>query len=160
MISRYLAAVVAGVGAATVLAAPAVAQTGVDQAFLQAVRDKGVPINDDAQALDLAHSTCGVLSGGGSAADALQKIASATNWSSDQATNFGIAAVVAYCKDMMSVATAPQQQAQLPDASDLGPTQNVPRYNVKNAPEPRQYNPYGPPRPPRHPTAGDIVDTP
>ena len=59
-----------------------------------------------AQALDLAHSTCGVLSGGGTAADALSKIAGATNWSNDQATNFGIAAVVAYCKDMMSVATA------------------------------------------------------
>jgi hypothetical protein len=142
--ARFLASAAATIGAATVLAVPAVAQSGVDQAFLQAVRDKGVPISSDAQALDLAHSTCGVLSNGGSAADALSKIASATNWSSDQAANFGSLAVVAYCKDkMQSALQSASAPAQAPDVSTGRPQYNVPRYTPPNKPERREYNPYG-----------------
>lgn len=142
---RLLASAAAAAGAATVLAIPASAQSGVDQAFLQAVRDKGVPISSDAQALDLAHSTCGILNNGGSGADALSKIASATNWSNDQAANFGSLAVTAYCKDKMqaaldSASAAPQQQSSSPGS---GPQLNVPRYTPKNVPDRREYNPYG-----------------
>jgi hypothetical protein len=143
--ARFLASVAVVVGAAMALAVPAVAQSGVDQAFLQAVRDKGVPISSDAQALDLAHSTCGVLNNGGSAADALSKIASATNWSNDQAANFGSLAVVAYCKDKMQAALqSASAPAEAPDVSTGGgPQYNVPRYTEPNKPEPRQFNPYG-----------------
>jgi Protein of unknown function (DUF732) len=141
--TRFLASAAVAVGAATIFAATASAQTAVDQAFLNAVRDKGVPISSDAQALDLAHSTCGVLSNGGSASDALSKIASATNWSTDQASTFGSMAVVAYCKDLMQGAL---QSAQAPDADvtqGSGPQMNVPRYTPKNSPDPRAYKPYG-----------------
>jgi hypothetical protein len=123
---------------------PASAQTAVDQAFLQAVRDKGVPIASDAQALDLAHSTCGVLSNGGSAADALSKIASATHWSSDQAANFGSLAVVAYCKDKMPQVNAPQQEQ--PQATPAKPRMNVPSTTEEPSPTPKPppHYPYGP----------------
>jgi Protein of unknown function (DUF732) len=49
------------------LAAPAIAQTQeeTDQAFLQGVREEGVPIADDAAALELAHATCNLLNEGG-----------------------------------------------------------------------------------------------
>lgn len=140
---RLLASAAVAVGAATVLAVPAVAQSAVDQAFLDAVRSKGVPIASDAQALDLAHSTCGVLSNGGSAMDALGKIANATHWSDDQAANFGSLAVVAYCKDLMPQATAPAPAATADVTQGSGPRLNVPRYTPPNKPEPREYNPYG-----------------
>jgi hypothetical protein len=141
---RFLASAGVAVGAATILAVPALAQSGVDQAFLQAVRDKGVPIASDAQALDLAHSTCGVLNNGGSAADALSKIAGATNWSDDQAANFGSLAVVAYCKDKMQAAlssvSAGGGQSDQPQSK---PQLNVPRYTPPNSPDPRVFRPYG-----------------
>jgi ABC-type sugar transport system substrate-binding protein len=98
---RLLATVVAAVGAATCLAAPAVAQTQqqIDQAFLQGVRDKGVPIKDDAKALELAHATCNLLNEGGSTNEALQLIQkSEKKWSDDDVLSFGGLAVYAYCK--------------------------------------------------------------
>jgi hypothetical protein len=142
--TRYLASVAVAIGAAAILAVPAAAQSSVDQAFLQAVRDKGVPIASDGQALDLAHQTCGVLNNGGSATDALSKIAGATNWSTDQAANFGSLAVVAYCKDKMAAALAPQPQ-QSPGDSGSGakPRINVPRYTPPNEPGRVDHRPYG-----------------
>jgi hypothetical protein len=144
-----LASTAVVVGVAAALAAPAGAQSAVDQAFLGAVRDKGVPIASDAQALDLAHSTCGTLSDGGSAVDALTKIANATNWSEQQATDFGGLAVVAYCNDLMSQALAPAQQQQSDPSTR--PKMNVPKVTEDPRPlPPPHYYPYGPPRPPRH----------
>mgnify|MGYP001015426624 CR=1 FL=1 len=146
--TRYLAAAAVAFGAASILAVPAAGQSSVDQAFLQAVRDKGVPIESDAQALELAHQTCGVLNNGGSATDALNKLAGATNWSTDTAANFGSLAVVAYCKDQMARITAPQPQPQASDggsASSGGgkPLYNVPRYTEPNKPGKVDHRPYG-----------------
>ena len=149
--TRFLTSVAALGFAATALAAPSAAQGGVDQAFLDQLHSKGVPIASDAQALDLAHSTCGVLSGGGSAADALSKITSATNWSQQQATDFGSMAVVAYCGDQMQNALASiQQQTQAPQGTQAPPAKTGPRLNVTSGtpglvvPPPDKHYPYGP----------------
>jgi hypothetical protein len=99
---RLFATVVATVGAATCLAAPAVAQTQeqIDQAFLQEARNKGVPIKNDAQALALAHDICNVLNDGGSTNDALELIQKEEKkWSEDDVLSFGGLAVYAYCKE-------------------------------------------------------------
>jgi hypothetical protein len=145
--TRLLASVVAVVGAATAVAAPSGAQTAVDQQFLGAVRDKGVPIESDAQALDLAHSTCGVLNNGGSGVDALTKITKATHWSQQQVTDFGGLAVVAYCNDKMAAAIASLQQAPQ-DAQEPQP-KTGPKLNVTDGPAPlpvpppEDHMPYG-----------------
>lgn len=149
--TRLLTSIAALGFAATALAAPSAAQGGVDQAFLDQVRSKGVPIDSDAQALDLAHSTCGVLSGGGSAADALGKITSATNWSQQQATDFGSMAVVAYCGDQMDKALASIQDGSSSSTpSGQRPWLNKVDVSPKYDPDRPTYYPYGPPRPPRH----------
>ena len=146
--TRFLTSIAVFGFAATALAAPSAAQGSVDQAFLDQVHSKGVPIESDAQALDLAHSTCGVLSGGGSAADALTKITSATNWSQQQATDFGGLAVVAYCGDQMDKALASIQQA--PQGTQAPPAKTGPKLNVTNGtpglvvPPPDKHYPYGP----------------
>ncbi|HEX2214544.1 MAG TPA: DUF732 domain-containing protein [Mycobacterium sp.] len=98
---RLLAAVAVAVGAATALAAPAVGRTQeqIDQAFLKGIRDKGVPVKDDAEALELAHETCNLLNNGGSTNEALQLIQDAEKkWSEDEVLAFGGLAVYAYCK--------------------------------------------------------------
>lgn len=98
----FMAAAIAAVAAAIVLAAPAVGQSQdqIDQAFLEAVRDKGVSIKDDAQALELAHATCNLLNQGGTTDEALQQIQKAQKkWSDDDVVNFGGLAVYAYCKE-------------------------------------------------------------
>ncbi|MGV0790281.1 DUF732 domain-containing protein [Mycolicibacterium sp. XJ1819] len=150
--TRFLASVAVAVGAATVFAAPVGAQSSVDAMFLDAVRDKGVPIQSDADALALAHQTCAILADGGSAQDGLSHIAKATSWSTDQAANFGSLAVVAYCKDRIAQATAPQQQSQSQQTPKSPPRTNVPKIPVQFEPlplPPPQHHPYGPPRPPR-----------
>jgi Protein of unknown function (DUF732) len=106
---RLLAAVVVAVGAATCLAAPAVAQTQeqINQAFLQEARNRGVPIKNDAQALELAHSICNLLNEGGSTNDALQLIQDEEKkWSEDDVLSFGGLAVYAFCKEHLP---APQE---------------------------------------------------
>jgi hypothetical protein len=95
------AAVVAAVGAATALAAPAYANDQLDQAFLQALKDKGITVKSDAFALDLAHSTCDLLNGGGTVEEALRHIKTTTNWSDQKSVNFGGLAVYAYCQDKL-----------------------------------------------------------
>ena len=88
--------------AATTLAAPAFGQTQeeIDQAFLEGVREKGVPIKDDAGALELAHATCNLLNEGGTTNAALKMIKKAEKkWSDKQVLNFGGLAVYAYCKE-------------------------------------------------------------
>jgi len=99
---RLLVSAVVAIAAATCLAAPAVGQTQeqIDQAFLQGVRDKGVPIKDDTKALELARETCNLLNEGGSTNEALQLIQKAQKkWSDDDVLSFGGLAVYAYCKE-------------------------------------------------------------
>ena len=101
---RLVAAIAVAVGAATCLAAPAIGQTQeqIDQAFLDGVRDKGVPIKDDAKALELAHKTCDLLNSGGTSNEALAAIQKAQKkWSDDDVLNFGGLAVYAYCRDKL-----------------------------------------------------------
>jgi hypothetical protein len=89
------------VGTATALAAPASADDQIDQAFLQALKDKGIAVKSDAFALDLAHSTCDLLNSGGTVEDALYKIKAKTKWADQKSVNFGGLAVYAYCKDKL-----------------------------------------------------------
>lgn len=99
---RLAAAMVVAVSLATAPAAPAVAQTQeqIDQAFLSALRDRGVPVKDDAEALELARATCDLLNTGGTLDGALQLIRTTEKkWSQDDAVNFGGLAVYAYCRE-------------------------------------------------------------
>lgn len=98
---RLLGAAVIAVGAATALAAPAFADEETEQQFLAALRDKGVPIESDEQALELANATCDALNRGGEPVAALRHIQMETGWSDDDALNFGSMAVYAFCRDKM-----------------------------------------------------------
>ena len=89
------------VGAVVVFAAPASADEAFDQAFLTAVRERGVPIKSDAKALDLAHATCDLLNSGGSVDEALHNVKAATKWSDEDTVNFAGLAAYAYCRDKL-----------------------------------------------------------
>jgi len=74
----------------------------VDQAFLKAVKDQGLKLKSDGFALDLAHSTCDVLTRTGSIENALRHIQNATDWSdSKKIGSFGSLAVQGYCPTSM-----------------------------------------------------------
>ncbi|MEO3758267.1 DUF732 domain-containing protein [Mycobacterium sp. B14F4] len=99
---RFFGAAAIVVALATAFATPVFAQTQeqIDQAFLTALRDRGVPVKDDAEALELAHATCDLLNDGGSLDGALQLIRSTEKkWSQEDAVNFGGLAVYAYCRE-------------------------------------------------------------
>ncbi|MCT7657754.1 DUF732 domain-containing protein [Mycobacterium deserti] len=98
---RAMLTAVVAVGLSMGLATPASADEALDQAFLTAVRDRGVPIKSNAKALDLAHATCDLLNGGGSVDEALSNVKSATKWSDDDAVNFAGLAAYAYCPDKL-----------------------------------------------------------
>lgn len=98
---HFLAATAVAVGTATALAAPVHADDQLDQTLLQALKDAGVPIKSDEQALKLAHSTCDLLTSGGSVEDALKKIKLKMKWSTETSTTFGGYAVQAYCPDAL-----------------------------------------------------------
>ena len=102
---HLLAAIAVAVGTATPLAAPASADDQLDQAFLNALQEKGVSVPSDQYALDLAHSTCDLLNNGGTVNDALRMLTKKTKWSTQKATNFGGLAVYAYCKDKLPAGT-------------------------------------------------------
>jgi Protein of unknown function (DUF732) len=102
--THRLAAVLIALGTATALAAPASADN-LDQQFLQALHDKGVTVQSDQWALDLAHKTCDLLNNGGTVNDALKMLTKTTKWSVQKATNFGGLAVYAYCKDKLPANT-------------------------------------------------------
>jgi hypothetical protein len=70
-----------------------------DQAFLSAIKQKGVKVKSSQDAIDLAHSTCDLLHRGGTVNDALLHVKNATNWSVDDVTAFAGVAVYAYCRD-------------------------------------------------------------
>jgi hypothetical protein len=96
-------------GLATVVATPAHADPTedqqkqqaqqLDQAFLNAIKQKGVQVTSSKDAIDLAHSTCDLLHRGGTVNDALLHVKNATNWSVDDVTAFAGVAVYAYCRD-------------------------------------------------------------
>lgn len=104
-IKQAAAAVLVAAGAATAWAVPAVADPDpstqndkqIDDMFISAVRDKRLPIKSKADSIDLAHSTCNVLSREGVDA-ALRHIQNATEWTEvDDLAAFGGLAVQAYC---------------------------------------------------------------
>ena len=74
----------------------------IDQAFLKAVKDEGLKLKSDGFALDLAHSTCDVLTRTGSVENALRHIQNATDWAdSKKIGSFGSLAVQGYCPSSM-----------------------------------------------------------
>ena len=82
-------------------AAPAMADPSTDQQFLNGIKNQGLSLKSDSFAIDLAHSTCDVLSHG-SVTNALQHVKSGTGWTStDQIVKFGSLAVQAYCPALM-----------------------------------------------------------
>jgi hypothetical protein len=95
-IRQLLAVVIIAIGTATVLAAPASADDQTDQAFLNALKQKGVGVPSDALAISLAHSTCDMLSHG-NVSGALQLIIQKTKFQQQQAVTFGGLAAYAYC---------------------------------------------------------------
>jgi len=102
---HLLAAVAVTIGTATALAAPAFADDQLDQAFLKGLKDKGITVKSDEFALDLAHSTCDLLSNGGKVNDALNMITKKTKWSIQKSADFGGLAVYAYCRDKLPAGT-------------------------------------------------------
>jgi hypothetical protein len=102
IVAAVAVAMCLGTGLATTVAVPAHADPQdeqLDQAFLDAVRQKGVRITSDKTAIELAHSTCDLLHRGGTVNDALRHVKNATNWSIDDITAFAGVAVYAYCRD-------------------------------------------------------------
>ncbi|SEH62432.1 Protein of unknown function [Mycolicibacterium rutilum] len=106
---RFLCAALIALTACVGLAAPAVGQTQeqIDQAFLTALGERGVPVSDDAKALELAHQTCDLLNNGGTTDAALQLIQKAQKkWSRDDVVTFGGLALYAYCREHLPPAPA------------------------------------------------------
>jgi hypothetical protein len=107
----FAAAVLVALGMTTALTMAATAQADpteetraeqVDQAFLKAVKDQGLRLKSDAFAIDLAHSTCDVLTRTGSVENALRHVQNATDWSeSKNIGSFGSLAVQGYCPKSM-----------------------------------------------------------
>jgi hypothetical protein len=101
-VAMVVMAVGLGTGLTTVVAVPAHADSQeeqLDQAFLNALQQKGVPVKSRQTAIGLAHSTCDLLHRGGTVNDALLHVKNATSWSVDQITAFAGVAVYAYCRD-------------------------------------------------------------
>jgi hypothetical protein len=101
-VAAVVMALAVGTGLTTAIAIPAHAdpqEEQLDQAFLNALQQKGVPVKSDKNAIDLAHSTCDLLHRGGTVNDALLHVKNATSWTVDQITAFAGVAVYAYCRD-------------------------------------------------------------
>lgn len=107
MIKRIQVAIAAAfvaAGAATALAAPAVADDELDEMdhlYLQALDENGIHVGSEEQAIDLAQSMCAVMFRGGEPTDAVIHVKEETGMSDKDSTTFaGIAARV-YCEDML-----------------------------------------------------------
>src|SRR4051812_336299 len=101
IVAAVVVAMAIGTGLTTV-AVPAHADSQdeqLDQAFLNAIREKGVRVETDRSAIALAHSTCDLLHRGGTVNEALLHVKNATKWSVDDVTAFAGVAVYAYCRD-------------------------------------------------------------
>jgi Protein of unknown function (DUF732) len=105
--SRLLAAVAVASGCSAGLAAPAHADPGTDQQFVNALKEQGVPVASDGDAVALGHSTCEQLQRGDAPLDVLQHVESVTKWSQDASIGFINLSARAYCPDM----TAKLQEA-------------------------------------------------
>jgi hypothetical protein len=105
IVATVIVAMGIGAGLATVGAVPANAapdDAQIDPVFLKAVRDKGLRIKSDDFAVDLAHSTCDVLTRTGSIENALRHVQNATSWgSAKDISTFGGLAVQGYCPSAM-----------------------------------------------------------
>jgi hypothetical protein len=102
IVAAIVVATTIGTGLATAVAVPAPADPQdeqLDDAFINAIREKGVRVTSDASAIELAHSTCDLLHRGGTVNDALRHVKNATDWSLDDVTAFAGVAVYAYCRD-------------------------------------------------------------
>ncbi|MBB5167904.1 DUF732 domain-containing protein [Mycobacterium sp. AZCC_0083] len=106
IVAAVVLAMGTSIGLATVVAIPAHADPQeeqqakqLDQAFVNAIKQKGVQVKSSQDAIDLAHSTCDLLHRGGTVNDALLHVKNATNWSVDDITAFAGVAVYAYCRD-------------------------------------------------------------
>jgi hypothetical protein len=108
---NFGAALLVAVGMSLTLAMAAPAQADptddqraeqIDQAFLKALKDQGISVKSDAFAIDLAHSTCDVLTRTGSVENALRHIKNATDWTDSKSIGgFGSLAVQGYCPKSM-----------------------------------------------------------
>lgn len=102
MRATHLIAAAACAAATVVAAAPAHAAPDpvadqIDTVFTKSVREAGLRISA-AEAIDVAHSTCDVLSRGGTTEDALRHVQTKTGWKSAQDIGtLGSLAVRAYC---------------------------------------------------------------
>jgi hypothetical protein len=116
-IRRLVAAVTVAVGYCVGLAAPAQADPGTDQQFVNALKEQGVPVANDADAVGLGNSTCDQLRRGDAPLDVLQHVESVTKWSQDASISFITLSARTYCDDMTAKlqqaaqAPAPAQQA-------------------------------------------------
>ena len=101
----------AAIAMAIGMAAPATADSGsssgssssssdTDQAFLQALKSKGIHMTDKS-AVSLAHSTCAGLQQGGNINGALVHVKNVSKLSDKDATTFGGFAIYAYCRQYM-----------------------------------------------------------
>jgi hypothetical protein len=117
-IRRLTAAVAVAVGCCGVLAAPAQADPGTDQQFVNALKEQGVPVASDADAVGLGNSTCDQLRRGDAPLDVLQHVESVTKWSQDASVSFIILSARAYCDDMTAKL---QQAAQAPAPAQAAP---------------------------------------
>lgn len=101
--------VAVGMSSALALAVPASADPTDDQraqqtdrVFLDAVNDRGLRLESDDFALELAHSTCDVLTRTGSVDKTLHHIKDATDWTTlEDIRTFGGLAVQGYCPTSM-----------------------------------------------------------
>jgi hypothetical protein len=106
---NFAAGLLVAVGTATALASPALADPTedpatqqLDQTFLKAVSDQGLKMKSDAFAIDLAHSTCDVLTRTSSVENALRHVQNATDWTDPKKIGaFGSLSVQAYCPKSM-----------------------------------------------------------
>jgi hypothetical protein len=80
---------------------PAAAPAGdqLDQAFIDALRKGGVPVNSEPDAIGLAHSTCQLLDQGKTLQDGLRHVHDATGWPEENINTFVGIATYAYCRD-------------------------------------------------------------
>ena len=73
----------------------------MNPALLKGPQQKGITVESDPWALDLAHSTCDVLNNGGKVNDALNMLTKKTKWSVQKCADFGGLAVYAYRRDKL-----------------------------------------------------------
>ena len=118
-IRHLIAAVAVALGCSAGLAAPAHADPGTDQQFVNDLKEQGVPVASDADAVALGHSTCDQLQRGDAPLDVLQHVQRVTKWSQDASIGFITSSARAYCQDMTAKL---QEAATAPAAAPMAPS--------------------------------------